>query len=226
MKKENEQAQWASTKSMLGNNRIVLGPYFSYQFINTPRRVLYALSYHKFAAKLIGPKKRILEVGCSEGLATLVLAELAEHCTALDFDLEAINFAKESLKRPNLEFIHADILDKKLQDKKLGKFDAATSFDVIEHIFLENEPQFFESIVQHLQPEGMCVIGTPNITSNQYASPLNQASHVNLYSAERLQEAVGRYFKKVIVFSANDEVVHTGFSPMAHYLLAVGIGLR
>jgi hypothetical protein len=35
-----------------------------------------------------------------------------------------------------------------------------------------------------------------------------------------------RYFQNVFVFSMNDEVVHTGFSPMAHYLFAMGVGVR
>jgi hypothetical protein len=30
-----------------------------------------------------------------------------------------------------------------------------------------------------------------------------------------------RYFKHVFMFSMNDEVVHTGFFPMAHYLFAL-----
>ena len=30
------------------------------------------------------------------------------------------------------------------------------------------------------------------------------------------------HFDHVFMFGANDEVVHTGFLPMAHYLLAVG----
>jgi hypothetical protein len=28
------------------------------------------------------------------------------------------------------------------------------------------------------------------------------------------------------MFSMNDEVVHTGFQPMAHYLFAIGAGTR
>src|SRR5262249_47894355 len=30
-----------------------------------------------------------------------------------------------------------------------------------------------------------------------------------------------KYFAHVFIFSMNDEVVHTGFSPMAHYLFAL-----
>ncbi|MFM8835604.1 MAG: methyltransferase type 12, partial [Actinomycetota bacterium] len=30
-----------------------------------------------------------------------------------------------------------------------------------------------------------------------------------------------KYFHSVFMFSMNDEVVHTGFFPMSHYLIAV-----
>ena len=35
-----------------------------------------------------------------------------------------------------------------------------------------------------------------------------------------------RYFENVFIFSMNDEVCIQGFSPMAHYLFAVGVGVR
>jgi len=35
-----------------------------------------------------------------------------------------------------------------------------------------------------------------------------------------------RHFYNVFLFSMNDEVVHTGFYPMSHYLLAMSCGLR
>jgi hypothetical protein len=34
------------------------------------------------------------------------------------------------------------------------------------------------------------------------------------------------YFHNVFVFSMNDEVVHTGYYPMAHYLFAVCAGKK
>ena len=35
-----------------------------------------------------------------------------------------------------------------------------------------------------------------------------------------------QFFHNVFIFSMNDEVVHTGYAPMAHYLLALGCTLR
>ena len=36
-----------------------------------------------------------------------------------------------------------------------------------------------------------------------------------------LKSLLSKYFHNVFIFSMNDEVVHTGFYPMAHYLFAL-----
>lgn len=51
-------------------------------------------------------------------------------------------------------------------------------------------------------------------------------SHINLYSHERLKGLMCGYFHNVFMFGMNDEVVHTGFPSMAHYLFAVGAGVK
>ena len=213
-----EGIQWSGTKALLGDENLHLGPYFTYQFRHSPRRILFALSYHKFAAKMIGANKRILEVGCSEGLATFILAEFAEELIGIDSDADAIKIAQETIANDKIKFYHRDVME-----GIIGEFDAVTSFDVIEHIFPENEERFLRSITNNLLPGGMFIVGTPNITSDQYASPVTRSGHVNLYSAEKLRESLESHFETVLMFSANDEVVHTGFFPMAHYLIGIGI---
>lgn len=215
-----ELKKWKSAKALLGEDRLLLGPYFSYQYRNTPRRILHALSYHKFAAKMIGPGKSILEIGCSEGFMTPVLAEFASAHVGLDIDEAAIAVANDTIANGRFTFMVGDVLG-----NVFGDFDAAASFDVIEHIFPENEDAFLKSVAANLRPDGMFVCGTPNITSDQYANAHTRAGHVNLYSAERLRESLGRHFRNVLMFSANDEMVHTGFAPMAHYLIGVGVGV-
>ena len=37
----------------------------------------------------------------------------------------------------------------------------------------------------------------------------------------KIKTAIEGYFNNVFIFSMNDEVVHTGFFPMAQYLIAV-----
>mgnify|MGYP007028595943 CR=1 FL=1 len=43
------------------------------------------------------------------------------------------------------------------------------------------------------------------------------------YVYDQIQPS-GRFFDNVFLFSMNDEVVHTGFTPMAHYLFALCVG--
>ena len=217
-----ESAKWFGFKEKLGNESVTFGPYFAFQLRHTPRHILYSLSYHKFAAKMIGEGKEILDIGCSEGLGTMLLAEFASHVVGIDIDTPAIESAQKNFSRENVEFRAGDIL----QTDMRRTFDAAVSFDVIEHIYPFNAPTFIDAYAKHLKPDGIAIIGTPNITSNQYANKRTQSGHVNLYSAERLREEVGRRFKNVFIFSVNDELIHTGFSPMAHYLIAMGVGVK
>lgn len=65
------------------------------------------------------------------------------------------------------------------------------------------------------------MIGTPNITASPYASKASELGHVNLFTQERLISKLKESFHQVLPFGINDEIVHTGFSSMAHYLVCV-----
>ena len=219
-----ELEKWLEAKSLMTNDdeSIVLGPYFTHLMKHSPRRLLHMLSYYKFAAKMIGPSESILEVGCSEGFGAPILGEFAQKYVGLDIDKNAIDWAQKSFKwMKKSEFIHGDILD-----KKLGEFDAVASFDVIEHIYPDNEKTFLQGMTRNLKKNGTMIIGTPSLTSNTYANEHTRRGHINLYTAERLKSSLETFFNKVIVFSANDEQVHTGFWPLAHYYLAMAVGLK
>ena len=58
------------------------------------------------------------------------------------------------------------------------------------------------------------------------ASAGSKAGHVNCKDAPTLKLLLSVYFHNVFMFSMNDEVVHTGFYPMAHYLLALCCGKK
>jgi hypothetical protein len=100
-------------------------------------------------------------------------------------------------------------------------FDAAYSLDVLEHIEPRNEGRFLESLVGSLKPHAVAVIGMPSLESQAHASAQSRDGHVNCKAAVDLKSLLERYFRHVFMFSMNDEVVHTGFYKMAHYLLGV-----
>lgn len=218
MNTSDEAQRWQSTKAMFGDDRLTLGPYFSFIARKTPRRLLHLLSYYKFAARMIGPGARIMDVGCSEGFGTIILAENAKECLGLDIDASAIEHANATIASKNLSFHCADALE-----KPFGTFDAITNFDVIEHIFPQHADHFIATLAASLDSAGLLIVGTPNVTSDQYASAHTKAGHVNLYSQESLRAALAPHFMRVFMFSANDEMVHTGFGPMAHYVIGMGV---
>ena len=66
----------------------------------------------------------------------------------------------------------------------------------------------------------------PNKTAEQYASEWSRKAHVNLKTFDGLRDLGLAYFHNVFMFGMNDEVVHTGYGPMCHYLWALCVGPR
>lgn len=213
----NEQEQWDRVTQMLGNEGKTLGRHWSFNLHNDPKRLAFVLSRYKFAAKMVSRNNRILELGCSEGIGCPLLTENAVSYVGVDVDSSAIESASTNWGADNCAFVCDDFLG-----KSYGSFDAIVSLDVIEHIHAEFEDLFFDTVYQNLAEDGVCVIGTPNITSVPYASAASQRGHVNMYDADRLAAALGKVFHNVFRFGMNDELAHTGFDPMSHYLIHVG----
>lgn len=214
---------WSEVRRLIHGKNVELGPYFGHQIQDSPRHALFTLSRYKFAARMLPQDRtvRVLEVGCSEGIGTLMLAERGHEVLGIDADVEAVAHANKVLKKPNIQFESRDFIG-----QRIGKFDAVVSLDVIEHIAPENAESFMNSIRANLSSDGMCVIGTPNDTASQYASKASQIGHVNMYTAENLTALMRRHFTHVFMFGMNDEVVHTGFSPMCHYLMVLACAPR
>jgi 2-polyprenyl-3-methyl-5-hydroxy-6-metoxy-1,4-benzoquinol methylase len=204
---------WQEIRKLIAGDNFELGPYFGHQVRNSTRHVLFTLSRYKFAARMLPQDRtiRVLEFGCSEGIGTLMLGERGH-----DADAEAIAYAQAVLKKPNLVFMAGNFVG-----KKFGLFDAVVSLDVIEHIDSKDETAYLETIKNNLTSEGLCIIGTPNDSASQYASKASQIGHVNMFTSERLTELLHKHFIHVFMFGMNDEVVHTGFYPMCHYLMAI-----
>jgi 2-polyprenyl-3-methyl-5-hydroxy-6-metoxy-1,4-benzoquinol methylase len=213
------KSNWARVADVMKDHpEIILGRYASYWAFKTPRRLLHSLSYYKFAAKLIGNGKRVLDIGCNEGLGTWVLAKECGFAKGLDFDTEAIRTAQMNFRDPRVAFSTEDIL----HTSSKNIWDAVVNFDVIEHIYPAHAEQFMEAIKCSVSNEGLVMIGTPSLISQQFASEVSKKGHVNVYSPERLEETLRRHFEFVFIFAVNDEVVHTGYLPLAHYLIGVG----
>ena len=207
------------------NGPVQLGPWTSHIWRSDPKHLSFLLARYKFCAKMLSGKSSVLEVGCGDAFGTPLVLQEVDTVHGIDFEpivIEDIQRRMELEGNPALSAEVWDITAKPLE----STFDAAFSMDVIEHIPPELEGQFFRNICGSLRSDGLLIVGTPNVTSQSHASAASEEGHINLKSGSELKGLLLEYFDNAFLFSMNDEVVHTGFSPMAHYLIAVGVGCR
>lgn len=200
-----------------------LGLMTGWAWQDDPRHLLFTLSRYKFVAKMLSGKDAVLEVGCSDAFASRIVAQEVKHVVAVDFDAEFINDAKERASdRWKMELRLHDIM----RTPVAGTFDAAYAMDVLEHIPPDREHTFITNICASLKDAGVLVIGTPSLESQVFASPQSKDGHVNCKTGADLKTTLAKYFDNVFMFSMNDEVVHTGYQKMSHYLIAVCCGVK
>lgn len=194
----------------------MLGYMSSFVYRHDPKRLSFMLSRYKFVAKMFHGFDRVLEVGCGDAFGSPLIASDVNKLVCVDFDGAFIAQAKAMYA--NIEFLQLDFT-KNCYEKS---FDGIFSLDVLEHISPKLEDLFMRNILYSLRTQnGVAIIGMPSLESQLYASSESKEGHVNCKSGLELKVFLEKYFANVFLFSMNDEVVHTGFYPMAHYLLAL-----
>ena len=186
-----------------------------------PRRLLFKMSRYKFISKMLSGTNRVLEIGCGDAFPTRIVQQEVAQLVAVDFDPVLIKDVNGRMGDAwpfecKVHNIIAGPVD--------GPFDAAYSLDVIERISVEDEHKFMLHAAQSLTKHGVLLVGSPSLESQPYASESSKAGHVNCKSQKELRDLMQEYFHNVFMFSMNDEVMHTGYAPMSHYLFAMGVG--
>ncbi|MCA9466716.1 MAG: methyltransferase domain-containing protein, partial [Nitrospira sp.] len=200
-----------------------LGLMSGWSWYDDPKRLGFLLARYKFVAKMLAGQDHVLEVGCGDGFGTRVVAQTVGRITAVDFDAELINSAKEIMsdRWPFECYVH-DMM----QGPVPGEFAAVYSLDVLEHILPDQESKFLNHLTASLLPQGVAIIGMPSLQSQSHASAHSRIGHVNCKDQGDFKQVMLKWFHQVFMFSMNDEVVHTGFHPMSHYNLCVCCGKK
>ncbi|CUW38015.1 Putative methyltransferase [Magnetospirillum sp. XM-1] len=203
---------------------VEMGPRFSSNIVEDPKRLGFVLARYKFCSKMLAGKERVLEIGCGEGFALPVVADTVGHVTAIDMEPRLIEGCRRRLRfLKNVDFLTVDFASSYVAEQK---FDAAYSMDVFEHVRPELESVYLDNLVNNLKDDGVAIIGVPNITAEKYASESSRMGHINLKDSGALVATMSRYFENVFLFGMNDETLHTGYSPMAHYLIVLCAGKK
>lgn len=213
---------WTKVSEVSVPHQFTLGPNNAVALLKDPKHLGFTLARYKFATKMMRKCRHIIEIGCGEGLGPLMyVADTSATVTAIDFDESQIAYAREHVlphTENRVEFLCQDLV----ADPYRGEpADGLVSLDVIEHIEPSEEEEFMRNCAAALKPDGIAVIGTPNEFAEQYASERSRVGHVNLFDPERLVSTLETSFRHVFLFSMNDEMVHTGYDKLAHYLMAL-----
>jgi 2-polyprenyl-3-methyl-5-hydroxy-6-metoxy-1,4-benzoquinol methylase len=114
-------------------------------------RYQYALS--------LAPNKTILDFGCGTGYGSSILATKARAVVGVDIDESALEWARETHRKPTLEFRKNSDFGASLPSQY---FDLVTCFEMIEHVTADHQQLIIDSFVQALKPDGVLLISTPN----------------------------------------------------------------
>ncbi len=214
------EAYEAAMGSRIDRQGVVLGPWASDSLRMDPRHLAFVLARYKFCAKMLAGKGEVIEVGCGDALGLPIVAQTVSRLYAVDWDHRQLDGNAERLSHvENVSYILHDF-----NESPLGiQAEAAYTVDVLEHVEPSKEARFVENLVACLKPGGVLITGTPNITAAEHASPESKIHHINLKSFHTLRELMERYFENVFMFGMNDEVLHTGFGPMSHYLWSLAV---
>lgn len=220
--KEDEKHWGAVLDNIFQESLLQLGTYYTHMIRSDIKHLAFTLSRYKYTSKLLVYRDQIdlLELGCQEALGALMFRQNNKlgRYVGVDLDQKAIEWNCRNMPS-DMEFICDNFFN--YEDHTRAGFDAIVSLDVIEHIGMEKENEFCEVIRQNIKQDGVAIIGTPSIMLSPYASEGSKIGHINLYDQKRLYRLMNKYFHNVYIFNMNDEVVNTGFAPMACYIFAV-----
>jgi len=126
-------------------------------------------------------KKIVLDAGCGTGYGTMMLSWVAESVLGVDYDGDAIEYARQKYSTPRTVFKVQDVVEMDLPD---DVFDVVVAFEIVEHI---REPRdFLNEIVRVLKPGGLLVISAPHASWSKL--------HFRDYTAAALWNLVREFF--------------------------------
>jgi 2-polyprenyl-3-methyl-5-hydroxy-6-metoxy-1,4-benzoquinol methylase len=192
------------------------------QFLADPLSILFRLARYKFAYRQLRGHERVIDVGCGDGTGTYLLRQGCRQVIGISTDPDWFVPELRARQDDDFQLLQADVFE--YADSE--SFDVAVCLDVIEHLPPEQGPRLLDRIARLLTADGRLFLGTPSASTAQWRNKLSRRDHQHEYSRVELQALLDERFGQVIFFSMNDEIVHTGFDPLAWYLIFVAAGPR
>lgn len=150
---------------------------------------------YQTAVGRLEPEDAVLDIGCGAGYGTRLLSNHARHVTGVDVSAGAVAAAAAAYGSNTCAFMAYDGTRLPFAD---GQFDAATSFQTIEHV--QDDQGFVAEAARVLKPGAPFVLTTPNRSTRlrEGQRPWNRF-HVREYSAAQLASVLAGSFSEVAV---------------------------
>ena len=153
-------------------------------------------SIRKFSPPM--PGERVLDVGCGSGVVADLLASMGAEVTGIDANAKAIEFARATFHRPNLEFRCAFAEDLPYASASIARIYC---LEVIEHLYRQQVRALLASFARLLRPGGVLTMTTPNyrglwpaieriMDRLQLAPPMAEHQHVTKFDRRRLRQVL------------------------------------
>jgi SAM-dependent methyltransferase len=140
--------------------------------------------------------RRVLEIGCGEGIGASVLAEAAASVVAVDYSDKALEDARASYDSEKITFTKMEVPPIDFPDASI---DAAVCFQMIEH--LEQPGGLVAEIARVIRDDGLALIATVN----KEETPSDNPYHLHEFTAGELNELLERHFASVEMFGVHGD---------------------
>jgi SAM-dependent methyltransferase len=141
-------------------------------------------------AKPFCANQDILDVACGFGTGSDLLAVTARRVDGVDLDLEELAHAMHFYKRDNLQFHQMDGTKMSFPN---DSFDAAVSFETLEHLSGEQQELFLGELKRVVRPGGRVLLSTPDHYVWQRLA-LSWDQHIKELTKRELVSLMRRYF--------------------------------
>lgn len=146
--------------------------------------------------------RTVIDIGCSAGVGSNILSHNARMVWGIDVNEEAIRYATQAYKRPNLDFAVFDIENPPMRE--LGKFEVVVVSEIMEHLAnldagLGTVKRFFLDKIGT-----MGFITCPNQNNAEVRE--NEAKHgyhIQKWTAGQFYELMINNFKSVVMYSVD-----------------------
>ncbi|SET03237.1 Methyltransferase domain-containing protein [Oceanobacillus limi] len=165
---------------------------------------------------------RVLDFATGAGYGAHIIAKMCkkkiDEIVGIDYDQDAIHYAKGQYFHPLSKFVVGDVIDPLLPEK-LGTFDCIMSFETIEHI--QEEERFMGNVYQLLKPGGTLILSTP--FGEGRGKPSGQEFHVHQLTVEEFKALFDKYENKSFFYQKGVVIEPSDSAEEKNYPLGIAI---